>query len=216
MFSFDSELDNVTGNNKGGDWKNRSDMELKAFHNEEDGQMYANMESVTGTFNIFWNFVYTGTPYALGRKVTQRNFGNGLASRLAVIPMPDAGIASRNQKRDAKAKEVLAEWAERLDKVEGELPIEPLNDETYEWQSSHLEIAEFNGDKADRTLLKRVRNQYSDTLHRDAALERMAGEAHADDGREGPPTVPSGDGDSVQVSALLLWRDGTQLLRRPG
>ena len=156
MFSFDSELDNVTGNNKGGDWKNRSDMELKAFHNEEDGQMYANMESVTGTFNIFWNFVYTGTPYALGRKVTQRNFGNGLASRLAVIPMPDAGIASRNQKRDAKAKEVLAEWAERLDKVEGELPIEPLNDETYEWQSSHLEIAEFNGDKADRTLLKRV------------------------------------------------------------
>ena len=118
--------------------------------------MYANMESVTGTFNIFWNFVYTGTPYALGRKVTQRNFGNGLASRLAVIPMPDAGIASRNQKRDAKAKEVLAEWAERLDKVEGELPIEPLNDETYEWQSSHLEIAEFNGDKADRTLLKRV------------------------------------------------------------
>ena len=156
MFSFDSELDNVTVNNKGGDWKNRSDMELKAFHNEEDGQMYANMESVTGTFNIFWNFVYTGTPYALGRKVTQRNFGNGLASRLAVIPMPDAGIASRNQKRDAKAKEVLAEWAERLDKVEGELPIEPLNDETYEWQSSHLEIAEFNGDKADRTLLKRV------------------------------------------------------------
>ncbi len=156
MFSFDSELDNVTGNNKGGDWKNRSDMELKAFHNEEDGQMYANMESVTGTFNIFWNFVYTGTPYALGRKVTQRNFGNGLASRLAVIPMPDAGIASRNQKRDPKAKEVLAEWAERLDKVEGELPIEPLNDETYEWQSSHLEIAEFNGDKADRTLLKRV------------------------------------------------------------
>jgi len=156
MFSFDSELDNVTGNNKGGDWKNRSDMELKAFHNEEDGQMYANMESVTGTFNIFWNFVYTGTSYALGRKVTQRNFGNGLASRLAVIPMPDAGIASRNQKRDAKAKEVLAEWAERLDKVEGELPIEPLNDETYEWQSSHLEIAEFNGDKADRTLLKRV------------------------------------------------------------
>ena len=31
-----------------------------------------------------------------------------------------------------------------------------MNDETYDWQSSHLEIAEFNGDKADRTLLKRI------------------------------------------------------------
>ena len=39
---------------------------------------------------------------------------------------------------------------------EGELPIEPLNDETYDWQSSRMEIAEFNGDKADRTLLKRI------------------------------------------------------------
>jgi hypothetical protein len=54
------------------------------------------------------------------------------------------------------ADEVLREWAYKLDKVEGELPIEPLNDETYDWQSSHMEIAEFNGDKADRTLLKRI------------------------------------------------------------
>ena len=156
LFSFDSELDNVTSNSKGGDWKNRDAMELKAFHNEEDGQMYANTESVTGMFNVYWNFIYTGTPYALGRKVSQRNFGNGLATRLAVIPMPDVGIASRKQKTNPNAMDVLTEWAYRLDKVEGELPIEPLNDETYDWQSQHLEIAEFNGDKADRTLLKRV------------------------------------------------------------
>ena len=32
LFSFDSELDNVTSNSKGGDWKNRDAMELKAFH----------------------------------------------------------------------------------------------------------------------------------------------------------------------------------------
>ena len=42
MFSFDAELDNVTKQNKGGDWKDREILELKAFHNEEDGQMYAN------------------------------------------------------------------------------------------------------------------------------------------------------------------------------
>ena len=65
MFSFDSELDNVTKNNKGGDWKDREILELKSFHNEQDGQMYANQESITGMFNVFWNFIYTGTPYAL-------------------------------------------------------------------------------------------------------------------------------------------------------
>ena len=156
MFSFDAELDNVTKQNKGGDWKDREILELKAFHNEQDGQMYANQESVTGMFNVFWNFIYTGTPYALHRKVNQRNFGTGMSTRLAVIPLPDKGLAKRHQEVNPDANETLKTWAYRLDKVEGELPIEPLNDETYDWQSSHLEIAEFNDDKADRTLLKRI------------------------------------------------------------
>ncbi len=156
MFSFDAELDNVTKQNKGGDWKDREILELKAFHNEQDGQMYANQESVTGMFNVYWNFIYTGTPYALHRKVNQRNFGTGMSTRLAVIPLPDKGMARRHQQADPSANETLQTWAYRLDKVEGELPIEPLNDETYEWQSARLEIAEFNDDKADRTLLKRI------------------------------------------------------------
>ena len=156
MFSFDSELDNVTKNNKGGDWKDREILELKAFHNEQDGQMYANQESVTGMFNVFWNFIYTGTPYALHRKVNQRNFGTGMSTRLAVIPLPDKGTAKRHQQVDPNANEALTTWAYRLDRVEGEIPIEPLNDETFDWQSARMEIAEFNGDKADRTLLKRI------------------------------------------------------------
>ena len=156
MFSFDAELDNVTKQNKGGDWKDREILELKAFHNEQDGQMYANQESVTGMFNVFWNFIYTGTPYALHRKVNQRNFGTGMSTRLAVIPLPDKGMAKRHQQVDPTANETLSTWAYRLDKVEGELPVESLNDETFEWQTAHMEIAEFNGDKADRTLLKRI------------------------------------------------------------
>ena len=156
MFSFDSELDNVTKNNKGGDWKDREILELKAFHNEQDGQMYANQDSLTGMFNVFWNFIYTGTPYALHRKVNQRNFGTGMSTRLAVIPLPDKGLAKRKQEVDPNANETLRTWAYRLDKVEGEIPLEPLNDETYDWQSAHMEIAEFNHDKADRTLLKRI------------------------------------------------------------
>jgi hypothetical protein len=118
--------------------------------------MYGNQESITGMFNVFWNFIYTGTPYALHRKVNQRNFGTGMSTRLAVIPLPDKGMAQRHQKVNPNSNETLRTWAYRLDRVEGEIPIEPLNDETYDWQSSHLEIAEFNGDKADRTLLKRI------------------------------------------------------------
>ena len=156
MFSFDAELDNVTKQNKGGDWKDREVMELKAFHNEEDGQMYGNKESFSGLFNIYWNFIYTGTPYALHRKVNQRNYGTGMSTRLAVIPLPDVGTAQRHQKVDPHANETIRTWAYRLDKVEGELPIEPLNDETYEWQAAKMEIADFNGDKAERSLVKRI------------------------------------------------------------
>ena len=156
MFSFDAELDNVTKQNKGGDWKDREIMELKAFHNEEEGQMYANQDSSPGRFNVYWNFIYTGTPYALHRKVNQRNFGTGMSTRLAVIPLPDKGLAKRHQQVNPEANEALKMWAYRLDKIEGEIPVDPLNDETYDWQSSHMEIAEFNGDKADRTLLKRI------------------------------------------------------------
>ena len=156
MLSFDSELDNVTKNNKGGDWKDREILELKAFHNEEDGQMYANQESISGMFNVFWNFIYTGTPYALHRKVNQRNFGTGMSTRLAVIPLPDKGKAERYQQVIEGSEDTLKMWAYRLDKVAGEIPIEPLNDETYEWQTDKMEIAGFNGDKADRMLLKRI------------------------------------------------------------
>ena len=156
MLSFDSELDNINKNNKGGDWKDREIMELKAFHNEEDGQMYANQESISGMFNVYWNFIYTGTPYALHRKVNQRNFGTGMSSRLAVIPLPDHGKAKRHQDVIEDADETLKMWAYRLDKVAGEIPIETLNDVTYEWQTEHMEIAEFNHDKADCMLLKRI------------------------------------------------------------
>ena len=79
-----------------------------------------------------------------------------MSTRLAVIPLPDKGLAKRHQQVNPDANEALKMWAYRLDGVEGEIPIDQLNDETYDWQSSHMEIAEFNGDKADRTLLKRI------------------------------------------------------------
>ena len=160
LLTFDSELDNATLMGKGGQWIDKTAMELKAFHNEEDGQAYANLDSYTGNFNVYWNFVYTGTPLSLDRKVNERNFGTGLATRLAVIPMPDRNFKlapyGYQRKVDHAADELLKTWAFRLDGVKGELPIEPLVRATYDWQSAKMEVAAYDMDKALDMLLMRV------------------------------------------------------------
>ena len=46
MLTFDTELDNTMTVQKGGSWIDKMSLELKAFHNEEDGQAYSNLDSV--------------------------------------------------------------------------------------------------------------------------------------------------------------------------
>jgi len=160
LLTFDSELDSATTASKGGQWIDKSVMELKAFHNEEDDQQYRNVDSMNGPFDVFWNFVYTGTPLSLHRKVTERNFGSGLATRLAVIPFPSSNFQMLELRRQTKvnheADELLKTWAFRLDGVKGELPLWPLVEHTWHWLSGKMEVAAFNADKADEMLLKRV------------------------------------------------------------
>ena len=48
MVTFDTELDNSITLQQGGSWINKQSMELKAFHNEKDGQMYQNSDSFPG------------------------------------------------------------------------------------------------------------------------------------------------------------------------
>jgi len=145
---------------KGGQWIDKSVFELKAFHNEEDDQHYKNNDAVDGPFEVFWNFVYTGTPLSLHRKVTERNFGSGLFSRLGVIPFPSSNFKMMELRKQTKvnqaADELLKTWAFRLDGVKGELPLWPLAEHTHAWMSERLEIADFNNDRADELLLKRV------------------------------------------------------------
>jgi hypothetical protein len=160
LLTFDSELDSATMASKGGQWIDKSVFELKAFHNEEDDQHYKNNDAVDGPFEVFWNFVYTGTPLSLHRKVTERNFGSGLFSRLGVIPFPSSNFKMMELRKQTKvnqaADELLKTWAFRLDGVKGELPLWPLAEHTHAWMSERLEIADFNNDRADELLLKRV------------------------------------------------------------
>jgi hypothetical protein len=157
MLTFDTELDNTVTVQKGGSWIDKQSLELKAFHNEEDGQAYSNNDSVLQDFYVTWNFIYTGTPIALKKKVNEQNFGSGLATRLTCIPLPATNfeMMSRESTVDHESDRRLKEWAEKLDRMKGELSVQKIVDELYDWTARRMEDAKENDSKADEMLLKR-------------------------------------------------------------
>lgn len=158
MLTFDSELDNTIAMQKGGSWIDKTSMELKAFHNEEDGQAYSNKESIQEDFNVTWNYIYTGTPMALKHKVNPLNFGSGLATRLTVVPMPSTNFEMLEYDEDYNdngSDDRLREWAFKLDRMKGELNVKKLVRELYEWTSRRMAEAKENNSKAQEMLLKR-------------------------------------------------------------
>ena len=161
LFTFDSELENNTrlgGSSQS--WIDKSVFELKAFHNEEDDQQYKNMDSVSGPFDVYWNFVYTGTPVSLSKKVNNKNFGSGLYSRMAVLPLcADAFEVIplyRRSKENLDVIDRLKEWAFKLDQTKGELPLWPLVEHTYYWMADIMELAKMEQDRITAMLVKRV------------------------------------------------------------
>ena len=157
MLTFDTELDNTVSVQKGGSWIDKQSLELKAFHNEEDGQAYSNNDSIFQDFNVFWNYIYTGTPIALKKKVNEANFGNGLATRLTCIPLPSTNfrMMERESNVDIESDERLSAYALKLDKTKGELSVQRIVDALYDWTARRMEDAEENNSKADEMLLKR-------------------------------------------------------------
>ena len=157
MLTFDTELDNTVTVQKGGSWIDKQSMELKAFHNEEDGQAYSNNDSILQDFYVTWNFIYTGTPNALKKKVNEQNFGTGLATRLTCIPLPATNfeMMDREDHVDLESDERLKDWAEKLDRMKGELTVQKIVDELYDWTERRMADAKENDSKADEMLLKR-------------------------------------------------------------
>ena len=157
MLTFDTELDNTLSLQKGGSYIDKQALQLKAFHNEEDGQAYSNVDSVFQEFYVIWNYIYTGTPIALKRMVNEQNFGSGLATRLTCIPLPATNfeMMSRESFVDYDSDNRLKEWAEKLDKMKGELSVQKIVDELYDWTARRMEDAKENDSKADEMLLKR-------------------------------------------------------------
>ena len=157
MLTFDTELDNTVTVQKGGSWIDKQSLELKAFHNEEDGQAYSNNDSILQDFYVTWNFIYTGTPIALKKKVNEQNFGSGLATRLTCIPLPATNfeMMEREQKVDYESDERLKAWAEKLDRTKGILSLDKIVDELYDWTARRMMDAKENDSRADEMLLKR-------------------------------------------------------------
>ncbi len=157
MLTFDTELDNTLSIQKGGSWIDKQTLELKAFHNEEDGQFYTNMDSVIENFIVTWNYVYTGTPLALKNKVNDRNFGSGLPTRLTCIPLPATNfqMLTRESTVDLESDNRISEWAKKLDKTKGILPFGKIVDELFDWTARRMADAEENNSKAEEMLLKR-------------------------------------------------------------
>ena len=160
LFTFDTELDNSTTLQQGGSWINKQSMELKAFHNEKDGQMYQNSDSPVDEFRVTWNFIYTGTPIALKRKVNERNFGSGLSTRLAVIPMPKTNFEmigfEDKTAIDWQRLERMKTWAYRLDGRFGELPFWGIVKKLYDWTKDRMEDCADDNSEANELMLKRV------------------------------------------------------------
>ncbi len=157
MLTFDTELDNTVTVQKGGSWIDKQSLELKAFHNEEDGQAYSNNDSILQDFYVTWNFIYTGTPIALKKKVNEQNFGSGLATRLTCIPLPATNfeMLARESHVDFESDGRLKAWAFKLDRTKGLLSLDKIVDELYDWTARRMMDAAENDSKADEMLLKR-------------------------------------------------------------
>lgn len=155
----DSELDNTLTQMKK-DYMNISSLHLKAFHNEPQGAFLKTSSAHVGEIDIFANFMYSGTEYALAKQVTPDNYGSGLPTRLTVVPMGDSNFEMMENRKytaeDARRDDQLKKWAYKLDKTRGEIPAEDISNALHQWTARRMADAKENNSKAEEDLLKRV------------------------------------------------------------
>ena len=111
-------------------------------------------------FHVTWNYIYTGTPIALKKKVNEKNFGSGLSTRLTVIPMPKTNYEmiefQEKTAIDWQRLERMKTWAYKLDARAGELPFWPLVKRLYDWTKNRMADCAEDDSEANELMLKRV------------------------------------------------------------
>ena len=78
---------------------------------------------------------------------------SGLATRLTCIPLPATNfeMMSRESNVDLESDNRLKEWATLLDKTKGELSVQKIVDELYDWTARRMEDAKENNSRADES-----------------------------------------------------------------
>ena len=207
LYMFDSELDAVTSAQKGGNWIDKHDIELKAFHNEETGVDYKNLDSANGIYNVYYNSVCTGTPLSLSRKINLRNVNDGLCSRIAFFRMMPSNfkmIAKGSLARNFEKECQLKQWGFRFDSMKGELKIKPLVEHVYKLCENMTWVAEASSDKVLDFLRKRA--VFYATWF---TIPRIYGRQWEQYQKTGEVTIDEGDLQfaSLMYDAVIYWQD---------
>ena len=161
LYMFASELLSLV--KAGGNFQEKRDIMLQAFHNEKNGVDYANKDSVNEVMNMFFNMVATGTTVALDKYVNPQNIGDGLATRLTIFIMPDNQFKMRAysaKPKSMKEPEEMKLWGERFNALKGEIKgIGKLTRHVYNLTAARIEEAQSRGDEATVTMSIRMQDK---------------------------------------------------------
>jgi hypothetical protein len=161
LYTFASELLSII--KASGSFQEKRDLMLQSFHNELNGVDYSNKDSVNGIFQVFYNWVMTGTSTALKKFVNLQNIGDGLATRFSCFVMPTGNFKMRPMSKKPKSMEAANEmkkWGSRMDSLHGEIKgLDKLVKFVYDMLAPLMEEAANDNDQATLTMLKRMQDK---------------------------------------------------------
>ena len=161
LYTFASELLSVV--KASGNFQEKRDIMLQAFHNETNGVDYANKDSVNEVMPMCFNMVATGTSVALDKFVNPSNIGDGLSTRLTCFLMPDLQFKMRPYCAKAKSMKnpnEMKQWGVTFNGMEGEIKgVGKLTRHIYNLIAARAEEADNCGDEATVTMCMRLQDK---------------------------------------------------------
>ena len=103
-YNFETELSSKINYEKSS-WNSSQDIDKKSFDCEMTGSESRSTMTTNGLVNAFFNFVVTGTPDSLIKKVNIRNCLDGLPTRLLMGIQPAAGYSMIERSRRRRSDE---------------------------------------------------------------------------------------------------------------
>ena len=120
-YTFSEEVSTLNNLYKG-NFYDRSDYELSAFHNEDISYVTKQSDQKRYRTPCLWNLLMTGTEIALTDKFTDKAVGEGRANRAFIVPYPaDNEMCPFNLTPDKEREQYFIEAARKLYSVKGML-----------------------------------------------------------------------------------------------